>query len=84
MFVQAMAFIHGHQHAKHSVNMQQMLRRLRWDRLEGYHDLNRVCSQQPAPPPPLWQLSDWFITACQLLCMTLPGVLMATPPVATQ
>ena len=47
--VQAVAFIHGHQHSKHSTNMLPMLKRLRWDRLEGYYDLNRVMDVWEAP-----------------------------------
>ena len=40
--IQAVAFLHGHSTSWHSANMTMSMAGLRWERLQGYHDLNRV------------------------------------------
>ena len=40
--VQTIAFVHGHQHSWHSLDMLENLRALRWDLVTQHRDLNRI------------------------------------------
>ena len=40
--MQTIAFVHGHQHSWHSLDMLENLRSLRWDLVTQHRDLNRI------------------------------------------
>ena len=39
---QTIAFVHGHQHSWHSLDMLENLKALRWDLVTQHRDLNRI------------------------------------------
>ena len=40
--MQTIAFVHGHQHSWHSLDMLENLKALRWDLVTQHRDLNRI------------------------------------------